>query len=277
MDIIGLPVISINEGQELGKVKDLLINPTGGSVAALIIDDGKWYFGAKLLPFSGVSGIGEYAVTIDSANLIINVNNAPDLEQFLIADIKVIGAKVLTKDGFIQGKVTEILIDAAGKIACEVEDANGQISQINSDKIMTFGKNVIIVADKDEVVADKPAVKAIEPTANSKAAPESVVSPTATATAIKPQVTPTPAPAVQQAVPLVSEAQTETEKEPQQDDSAKKFDEKHRKYLLGKKASRRIETDNGMLIIDQGGEITEEVLQKAKLAGKFVELSMNIQ
>ncbi|MPM34775.1 hypothetical protein SDC9_81362 [bioreactor metagenome] len=61
------------------------------------------------------------------------------------------------------------------------------------------------------------------------------------------------------------------------DESAKKFDDRHRKYLLGKKASRRIETDNGMIIVDQGGEITEEVLQKAKLAGKFVELSMNIQ
>jgi hypothetical protein len=31
-----------------------------------------------------------------------------------------------------------------------------------------------------------------------------------------------------------------------------------------------------MIIVEQGGEITTEVLQKAKLAGKFVELSMNI-
>jgi hypothetical protein len=31
-----------------------------------------------------------------------------------------------------------------------------------------------------------------------------------------------------------------------------------------------------MLIVEQGGEITEEVIQKAKLAGKFVELSMSI-
>ena len=49
------------------------------------------------------------------------------------------------------------------------------------------------------------------------------------------------------------------------------------KFLLGKKASRRIETDNGVLVVDEGGEITEEVLQKAKLAGKYVELSMNVQ
>jgi hypothetical protein len=56
----------------------------------------------------------------------------------------------------------------------------------------------------------------------------------------------------------------------------KKFEDKQRKYLLGKKANRRIETDNGVVIVEQGGEITEEVIQKAKLAGKFVELSMSI-
>ncbi|HWQ61165.1 MAG TPA: photosystem reaction center subunit H, partial [Negativicutes bacterium] len=49
-----------------------------------------------------------------------------------------------------------------------------------------------------------------------------------------------------------------------------------RKYLLGKKANRRIETDNGVVIVEKDGEITEEVIQKAKLAGKFVELSMSI-
>lgn len=260
MDIVGLPVISINEGQELGKVKDLVINPTGGSVAALIIDDGKWYFGAKLLPFSAVSGIGEYAVTVDSSNQIVNVNNAPDLEQLLIADIKVIGAKVLTKDGFIQGKVNEIMVDADGKISCEVEDDKGETTNIDSDKILTFGKSVIIVTDKDEVGA-KTVVEA-NPATSVKAAP-----------VLKAQ----PSQQTQVHSAEISAPQNEYEKENAADDSAKKFDEKHRKYLLGKKAGKRIETDNGMLIIEQGGEITEEVLQKAKLAGKFVELSMNIQ
>lgn len=264
MDIIGLPVISINEGQELGKVKDLVINPNGGSVAALIIDDGKWYFGAKLLSFSAVSGIGEYAVTVDSSNQIVNINNAPDLEQLLIADIKVIGAKVLTKDGFIQGKVNEIVVDADGKISCEVEDDKGQITNIDSDKILTFGKNVIIVADKEEVGAKYVAKTMVEPNQaiNVKTAPA---------------LTAQPIQQTQVHSAEINVPQTEPVKENASDDSAKKFDEKHRKYLLGKKAGRRIETDNGMLIIEQGGEITEEVLQKAKLAGKFVELSMNIQ
>ena len=47
--------------------------------------------------------------------------------------------------------------------------------------------------------------------------------------------------------------------------------------MIGKKASRKIQTENGLLIVDQGGEITEEVIQKAKLANKFVELTMSVQ
>jgi hypothetical protein len=60
------------------------------------------------------------------------------------------------------------------------------------------------------------------------------------------------------------------------EDLSKKFDEKHRRFVLGKKSSRRIEADNGDLIVDQGGEITDEVIQKAKTTGKFVELTMSI-
>ena len=38
-----------------------------------------------------------------------------------------------------------------------------------------------------------------------------------------------------------------------------------------------IKMDNGIVIVEAGADITEEVLQKAKLANKFIELSMNVQ
>jgi uncharacterized protein YrrD len=227
VEIIGLPVVSINEAKELGTVKELVINPDGGTIAALVLDDGQWYHGAKLIPFAAIMGIGEYAVTVKHSNAILPISATPDLEVLLAAGIKVTGAKVLTSAGRIQGKVTEMLIDTTGKIVnCEITETTGQLVNISAQDIYTFGKEVLIVADSS--------------------AQEAPVAAT-------------------------------VEKEAPSDDSAKKFDEKQRKYLLGKKATRRIETDKGMLIVDNGGEITEEVLQKAKLAGKFVELSMSIQ
>ncbi len=241
VDILGLPVISISEGIELGTSKSLVINPAQGAVAALVVDDGKWYLGAKLLPFTAIAGLGEAAITVESAGSVVPVSGAPDLEKLLAAGVAVIGAKVLTKNGRIQGKITEITVDGAGKIiSCEVEELSGDIIHIPTQRVFTFAKDVVIVADGD---------------AAATAAPQ------AAAVAAGPAAAPAAAPQAQQ---------------PADDDSAKKFDDKQRKFLLGKKANRRIETDNGVVIVEQGGEITEEVIQKAKLAGKFVELSMSI-
>ena len=273
-EILGLPVISITEGKELGHVKELVVNAAAGTVAAIVVDDGKWYLGAKLLPFGAVAGIGEYALTIDSSSHVISITAAPELEALLAANVKVIGSKVLTRSGRIQGKVTEFNFDLSGTIvSCEIEDTTGNVVQINGQQIITYGKEVLIVAEGSAEIAEPrvattqrnvvesisvqpvvPVVPVVQQPANPPAednAPTSVVAAATTQSA--------PAP-----------------NDPPADDSARKFDEKHRKYLLGKKANRRIETDSGMVIVEQGGEITEEVLQKAKLAGKFVELSMSI-
>jgi uncharacterized protein YrrD len=265
-DILGLPVISIMEGKELGNVKGLVINPNGGIVTALVRDEIKWYLEAKLLPFSAITGVGEYAVTIEDSSSVTSITTAPEFEKLLSDDIKVIGTKVLTKSGRIQGKVTEILIDDAGQItACEIEDVSGQSAEIPAQRILTFGKDVLIIketADEQQPVA---AATLVQPSVQPILEPEPVVA--------------VPAAPVAAAAPAIAEvsAAPAAATNDGNADAARKFDDKHRKYLLGKKANRRIETDNGMVIIDQGGEITEEVLQKAKLAGKFVELSMSIQ
>ncbi len=244
VEIIGLPVISIVEGTELGTVKSLLINPADGSVT-ILIDDSKWYWGAKFLPLAAATGLGEYAITIENSDAILTLTDAPEVEKLIVADLKIIGTKVLTKNGRIQGKVTEFFVDNSGKIiSCEIEDLNGETTSIEAKQILTFGKDVLFVSDDHEMVAER-----------------------SVSTSVVSEVKP----------PVIQVKEPDDAKVAASDDSARKFDEKNRKYLLGKKASRRIETDNGLLIIEEGGEITEEVLQKAKLTGSFVELTMNIQ
>ena len=53
--------------------------------------------------------------------------------------------------------------------------------------------------------------------------------------------------------------------------------DRHRRFLLGKTVARDIEANNGEIIAKTGEEITDEILQKAQLAGKLIELSMNAQ
>ena len=150
-EIIGLKVISITEGTELGQVKDLVIHPASGTVAALVVDDGKWFYGAKVLPYMAIVGIGEYAVMVESSDHLASVSASPEIASLLDAGVKIIGAKILTKSGKIQGKANEYSIDQIGKIvACEIDLADGKGSaQLPSEFILTFAKDVVIVAEQE--------------------------------------------------------------------------------------------------------------------------------
>ena len=116
IEIIGLPVISITEGRELGMSKTLLIDSKNGTIAAITIEDEDWYRGVKLLPYSSVIAIGEDAVTVTNSENILTLEDAGDYEAMMDANIKIIGTKAITKSGTIQGKVVEIYVGDNGKI-----------------------------------------------------------------------------------------------------------------------------------------------------------------
>lgn len=271
VEILNLPIISITEGRELGMSKTLLIDAKNGVVAAITIEDEDWYRGVKLLPYSSVIAIGHDAVTITSSENILTLEDASDYEAMMDANIRIIGTKAITKSGTIQGKVSEIYIGDGGKVEkCAIVAPDGSESEITAEQISIFGKQVTVIDPTDEEEKKTNPVTAAVPPALKGAgkpapAPESVKAP-APAPAPKAEEKPAPAP----------EAKPEPAK-PAESAADKATEERHRRFLLGKKAARDIKTDSGVLIVKAGGDITEEVLQKAKLANKFIELSMNIQ
>jgi len=292
VEILNLPIISISEGRELGTSKTLLIDAKNGAVAAITIEDEDWYRGVKLLPYSSVIAIGHDAVTITSSENILTLEDASDYEPMLDANIRVIGTKAITKSGTIQGKVTEIFIGEGGKVEkCEVTASDGSTSEISADQISIFGKQVTVIDPPDEEE------KKTEPVA---APAQAAPAPAPAAPAPAPTPAPAPAPAPEEkkeepaAEPKKEEPKQEEKPEPKKEEAPKQepakpaaptkeaaadkaSEERHRRFLLGKKAARDIVTDNGVVIVKAGADITEEVLQKAKLANKFIELSMNIQ
>ena len=271
VEIIGLPVISITEGRELGMSKSLLIDAPNGSVAAITIEDEDWYRGVKLLPYSSVIAIGEDAVTITNSENILTLEDAGDYEAMMDANIKIIGTKAITKSGTIQGKVVEIYIGDNGKIEkCEIEGHDGSLSEIVSEQISIFGKQVTVIDSdfekKTEIIApvETPAVAAPKtevPKAEIKEAPKAE------------------APKAEAPKPQVKEA---PKTEPKTVDAAaqmadKATEERHRRFLLGKTVTKDIVSATGVILAKTGDVVTEEILQKVKMANMFIDLSMNVK
>ena len=146
VEILGLPVISITEGKELGMSKTLLIDAKKGSIAAITIEDEDWYRGVKLIPYDKVIAIGDDAVTVDNSEYILKLDEAGDFENLLDDNIRVIGTKAITRSGTIQGKITELFIGEDGKIEkCEITAPDGTASDVLSDQISIFGKQVTVI------------------------------------------------------------------------------------------------------------------------------------
>ena len=321
VDILGLPVISITEGRELGMSKTLLIDAPNRVVAAITIEDEDWYRGVKLIPYDNVIAVGEDAVTINNSENILTLDAAGDFETLLDDNIRVIGTKAITRSGVIQGNITEIFIGEDGSIEkCEITAPEGSTSEVTADQVSIFGKEVTVIspegdAGKKSDAAAAPAAPAVTAPAAPVAAAEPVAEVAAPAVEESAPAAETPAeesapvaeePAAEPApvdeaapepeVPVVEEAPAEVPAEepapaPEaapaaeesaaesgDDKSAERVNEdRHRRFLLGKKATRTIKMDNGVVIVEAGADITEEVLQKAKLGNKFIELSMSAQ
>ena len=260
VEILGLPIISITEGRELGMSKTLLIDAANGKVAAITIEDDDWYRGVKLLPYDSVIAIGHDAVTITNSENILTLENAGDFQAMMDANVRIIGTKAITKSGTIQGVVAEMYVGDDGKIEkCDISAPDGSLAEIDAKNISIFGKQVTII-DSDTATEKK-----------AEAAPAA----------------PAPAPAAPAPEKKAEEKQPEAKKEEPKaeekkaDTQARQADkateERHRRFMIGKKASRKITTDNGVTICEEGAVVTEEILQKAQLANKVIELSMVLQ
>ncbi|GAA0217725.1 PRC-barrel domain-containing protein [Selenomonas dianae] len=336
VDILGLPVISITEGRELGMSKTLLIDAPNRVVAAITIEDEDWYRGVKLIPYDNVIAVGEDAVTINNSENILTLDAAGDFETLLDDNIRVIGTKAITRSGVIQGTISEIFIGEDGSIEkCEITTPEGMASEVTADQVSIFGKEVTVIspegdAGKKSDAAAAPAAPAVTAPADPVPAAEPVIEetpaveaapvaampvieesapvaeaapvveppmeeaapvaapaapaeePAPTAAPAMPEPEPAPAPVAHPAMAVVEDpAPAEpapAAAEPAEDKSAERVNEdRHRRFLLGKKATRTIKMDNGVVIVEAGADITEEVLQKAKLGNKFIELSMSAQ
>ncbi|MBQ4403704.1 MAG: PRC-barrel domain-containing protein [Selenomonadaceae bacterium] len=368
IEILGLPIISITEGRELGVSKSLLIDAKNGTVAAITIEDDDWYRGVKLIPYEAIIAIGEDAVTITHSENILNLEEAGDYERLLVENIRVIGTKAITKTGRIQGKVTEVFIGVGGRIEkCEITKPDGTIDAVNAEQISIFGKQVTVIdvdEEKKNSLTEQPAFepafqayseepepevwtppvqveeqKEIEPPSVDLPKQEEEVQPTPeltlppqeepettpeTQAALEETMTPEPVketieqpvveePPVVEEVPVVEEppvveekvsaedkkiatmtqqaedlkaalqkarANKQAEQKPmtsQKKQVEKAVDERRRRVLLGKHATKTITAESGTVVVEAGAEVTEEVLQRARLSNKFIELSMNVQ
>lgn len=145
--LIGMPIISIMDGKEIGKVKSLLVNPESGKVEFLVIHNERWTLGVKVLPFRQVQGLGDYAVMTESESAVIDLSEDTLANELKTKGVSIIGNRVITAAGQFLGEVVEYYVNAeSGKVeGCVIEKESNDQQVLNAEFIITMGKEILIV------------------------------------------------------------------------------------------------------------------------------------
>ncbi|KXG74045.1 PRC-barrel domain-containing protein [Thermotalea metallivorans] len=112
-DVVGLPVICLDEGCKAIEVKDILYNSEDMQVIGFLVDEGGYFHTCKMIYFQNVKSIGTDAMVIQSQDMIKNEKRANGWDSWQ----RLIGVEVMTEEGQNVGIVQDIIMDATtGKL-----------------------------------------------------------------------------------------------------------------------------------------------------------------
>ncbi|MFC0187365.1 PRC-barrel domain-containing protein [Fictibacillus aquaticus] len=149
---IGLPIISIMDGTEVGNVKSLVVNSAQGTVDFLTVEHEDWQISVRAVPFKKIVGVGEFAVTIEDRTSIFDLTEIPIANELVQKKISIAGAKMIDRKGQFIGEATEFFIDEEnGSILGVAITTQNKEVVLASEQVITYGRDLLVVKEQAEL------------------------------------------------------------------------------------------------------------------------------
>ncbi|HWQ70995.1 MAG TPA: PRC-barrel domain-containing protein [Desulfitobacteriaceae bacterium] len=155
--LLSLPIISLQEGQHIGYVKNLVFNPQTKSLAAIIVDKG-FFRDQRIIPYNKVVSVGEDAITIDKSAYVEKSTNIPEILDLIRNKLNVIGTKIITESGKTLGIAEEYYINPKDGKMTHIEISGGKINgifngkaRLKADNLITIGHDIIVAVKGSEI------------------------------------------------------------------------------------------------------------------------------
>lgn len=151
-EIVGKPVVGIEEGKSLATVKKLLVNRKDQVLEYILLNlhsvrDRAVTF---VIPFADLEGIGDYAVMVRSREMIQRLDEEEFCTAFHEELTELIGELVISERGNRLGRITDLLIDEKQGRVLEIgvtDEATSNQFNFSAEDILVFGYDVVIVND----------------------------------------------------------------------------------------------------------------------------------
>jgi len=254
-------------------VKGLVVNPQQKNVEFLLLDELQEGEELKGLSFRSAEGVGEFAVTVQDSNAIVDLMKISLLKEMVQKGIQVLGTKVVTRKGKLLGEVTEYSVDTeSGELTEFFYNGSGGIEHsLPAHSIITIGKEVLVV--EEEGTAANAGAEAPPPVKK-----ETGNFPMGNDGSLEKEV-PEAEKSELEIAALSSAAERELLISEPDPDPAEIFVQRQRQYLIGKTLLKDFKLEDGEIIAWENQVITEELFDRIYRLGtqKLMELTLSVR
>ena len=152
-DLIGRPVVTIDGGDDLAEVKDVVYDSEAHQLVGFTLNKRGWFRGSikDLLPAASVEAIGDTAVMIRDDSALTAPKDAPADLSRAPSSRNVLGDRVITEGGVDLGTVSGLVLllgDDVDVVGYELHEESGGRKFIPIDaQTAVSGESLMVPAD----------------------------------------------------------------------------------------------------------------------------------
>lgn len=151
-ELIGMPIYSLDRGEEIGEVENLIFDPDQRKIVGFVLEEGGLFRSPQVIPFESIESIGPDAIVLKRDAPLDIPPEEVDPKQ-LKESFNLTGRKVVSEKGHEIGRVYDLDIDELTGTVTGIEVKRGLFQDtaegkkhIDYDYIQQIGKHAIIVS-----------------------------------------------------------------------------------------------------------------------------------
>jgi uncharacterized protein YrrD len=148
-ELKGMPVLALEEGERLGQVRGLILDPVARQVVALILD--RRVGGEdQIVATANIRTVGPAAITVENRSSLIPLSRIPRFQELARQGKPIQGKMVISEAGERLGQVDDLEVDVEtfGLVSLVLKAflRHGQV--IPADRVRTIGTDAIVVCEE---------------------------------------------------------------------------------------------------------------------------------
>lgn len=151
--LIGMPIFSLDRGERIGEVENLIFDPDQRKVVGFVLEEGGLFRSPEVIPFENIERIGPDAIVLKRGAPLEAPSDEIDPKQIKKEGFNLTGRRVISDRGHEVGAVYDLDIDEQTGAVTGIEVRRGLFQDTTEGKkrigfeyIQQIGKDAIIVS-----------------------------------------------------------------------------------------------------------------------------------